>query len=50
MNRSRYAVGAMFLGAFGLQVTHREFFDRLVPSYLAKYRSAVAVGTRVLLG
>ena len=50
MNRSRYALGAMFLGALGLQVTHRDFFDRLVPSYLAKYRSEVALGTRVLLG
>jgi uncharacterized membrane protein len=43
MNRSRYALGAMFLGALGLQVTHKEFFDRLVPGYLDKYRDEVAV-------
>ena len=50
MNRSRYALGAMFLGALGVQVTHKEFFDRLVPGYLDKYRAEVAVGTRGLLG
>lgn len=43
---SRIALGALFLGALGLQLTHREFFDRLVPSYLAKYQEQVAIATR----
>jgi len=50
MNRSRFALGTLFLGALGLQVTNKEFFARLIPSYLRKYETQVAVGTRGLLG
>jgi uncharacterized membrane protein len=40
----------MFLGALGLQATHREFFARLVPSYLARYQHEAVLGTQALLG
>lgn len=36
MKPAQYVLGVMFLGAFGLQITHKEFFDRLVPAYLER--------------
>ena len=49
LDRSRLALGAMFLGALGLQMTKQDFFAGLVPSYLAKYKDQVAVATRAML-
>lgn len=47
--KSRIALGSLFLSAFGLQFVKRDFFARLVPSYLAKYQTVVTAVTRALL-
>jgi uncharacterized membrane protein len=46
---ARLALGSLFLAAFGLQFAKRDFFARLVPSYLTKYQAAVTAVTRALL-
>jgi uncharacterized membrane protein len=45
---SRYAQGSLFLGAGVLHYAGRDFFDKLVPGYLSKYRKAIDLGTGLL--